>query len=200
MMASSICGILRKNKFLHSLKDTIGGGGKNLGNARVKYIKQIAFSPDGNILVSATEYDIRTWDLSDYSLQKLQELDVRESNWYGISMAISPNLDELATGEDSGNVNLSHVSNGKNVDTLEGLLAPVSSIAFSSDGKQLAAGAWDGSIRLWDVVKGKQLRLLQGPTGDLGKFNATFVAFSMDGRWLASVDWNKTFCIWDLRP
>ena len=40
---------------------------------------------------------------------------------------------------------------GKHINTLEGHLAGISTIAWSPDSKSLASGSDDKSIRLWDV-------------------------------------------------
>src|SRR5689334_8587707 len=48
--------------------------------------------------------------------------------------------------------------------TLSGHTDPVSSIAFSPDGKLLASGGWDKRVILWDVATGTELRTFVGHT------------------------------------
>lgn len=67
---------------------------------------------------------------------------------------------------------------------------PVSSVAFSSDGKWLATGS--DAIRVFDVVTGNVLLTFEGPSK-----GGAIVAFSPDARWLAVSYWN-TVKIWNI--
>ena len=60
--------------------------------------------------------------------------------------------------------------------------APVTSLAFSNDGKLLASGSSDKTIILWDVER----RLALGQPFDYHRDFIRSVAFSNDGRFLAS--------------
>ena len=61
--------------------------------------------------------------------------------------------------------------------TLEGHLGAVRSVAFAPDGKQLASGSGDKTIKLWDVATGSLQRTLEGHSDSVWS-----VAFSPDGR------------------
>ena len=70
---------------------------------------------------------------------------------------------------------------------------PMSSVAFSLDGKRMASGCLDGTIYLWDAETGLQLGSpLTGHTEIV-----TSVAFSPDGKRIASGSWDNTICLWD---
>ena len=86
------------------------------------------------------------------------------------------------------------VETGAEINLLVGHTEPVSSVAFSPDGKILAGGSWDNTIRLWDVQTGKGTHALTGHTENVGT-----MAFSPDGTTLASASWDSTVRLWDVR-
>ena len=70
--------------------------------------------------------------------------------------------------------------------------APVSSVAFSPDGKTLASASYDGSIWLRDMATGQPGR----PVTASG-IPVSSVAFSPDGKTLASGSVNGTVRLWN---
>ena len=69
---------------------------------------------------------------------------------------------------------------------------PVSSVAFSPDGKRIASGSYDTTVRMWDAATGQPIgQPLAGPA------NSVFsVAFSPDGKRIASGSGDKTVRLW----
>src|SRR5206468_12294222 len=64
---------------------------------------------------------------------------------------------------------------------LEGHLAAVRSVAFSSDGQRLISGGHDNAVNLWHVESGQLIKSLRG--------HASWVracAFSPDDQWVVS--------------
>jgi WD40 repeat protein len=70
--------------------------------------------------------------------------------------------------------------------------SPVTSLAFSPDGKTLAVSSRDRVIGLWDPATGKEEKEL---TGHLSFVNS--VAFSADGKKLVSGGNDATARLWD---
>jgi WD40 repeat protein/tRNA A-37 threonylcarbamoyl transferase component Bud32 len=75
---------------------------------------------------------------------------------------------------------------------LPGLTEPVSSVAFSPDGKWLAAGSTDCTLRLWDTATAREIRTFKGHASTVWS-----VAFSPDGKQLASASHDETVRLWD---
>jgi WD40 repeat protein len=77
---------------------------------------------------------------------------------------------------------------------------PITSVAFSPDGKRLVSGSYVGTIQLWDVPAGKSTATLQNTPATLGPLSNSvyMVAFSPDGRSLAAASRDGTVKLWDV--
>lgn len=177
-----------------------------LTQERIGEISSIAFSPDGNTLVSGNYHILHKWDVSNKKhIQKLEG----QNNQIN-SVAISSDGKTIASGgmaayngEDNfGNkaIYLWDLEIGKYKKTLSGNMGDTNCVAFSPDGKLLASGCenvWDeemDALIVWDVVSGSQLSILKGHTGSVYS-----VVFSLDGKTLASGSADNTIRLWDVK-
>ena len=76
---------------------------------------------------------------------------------------------------------------------LKGHSNPVSSVAFSNDGRLLVSGGGDLIVKVWDVQNGTEVRSLRGH-GDW----VSSVAFGSDSRFILSASVDKTVKLWEL--
>jgi len=77
--------------------------------------------------------------------------------------------------------------------TLSGHGGPVSSIAFSPDGRFLASGSHDYTLKIWEVGRWREVTTLRGHEGSV-----LSVTFSPDGKFLASGSDDKTVKVWEV--
>jgi len=167
-------------------------------------VTSIAFSPDGEALISGGDDTVRLWSL--ISRKEIRTLRGHSGNWLEsavTSVAVSPNGKFIAS---SGTDNIIRIwylkhflkSNRGRIVTLTGhsqgsyLARGVRSVAFSSDGKILASGGSDRAIKLWDTATWKEISTLNGYPDAI-----TSIAFSPVEKTLIGASSN-TIKLWKL--
>lgn len=118
-------------------------------------VKAIAFTPDGRYMVSASLDSI----IRIESLGNLASVQYFENYGGAVwSLAISPDGTAMAIGSNDGVIWLVGLwdESGAWLKQLIGHQTPVTSMAWSADGKSLLSGEQNGHIRLWNVTDVRQ--------------------------------------------
>jgi WD40 repeat protein len=165
-------------------------------------VRSAAFSPDGSVLVSASEDGtlVRWNPTTGEPLQTLLHGHT-DSN---TPLILSPHGTILASGAEDGTVKLWDTERGEPLHTLRDLDVGVEGLAFSPNGTTLAAwaGGDSGQVVLWDVTTGERLLSLDmGQNQRRTSWERRFVTFVQDGAIGISVvrydrDW--TIKWWDV--
>jgi WD40 repeat protein/serine/threonine protein kinase len=177
-------------------------------------VTAVAYSPDGTLLASACEQQLRVplpyikyvptgqrrsaserirsgfvrlWDTA--TGRKRATLSGHEGSVHAV--AFRPDGQVLASAGDDGVIRWWETGTQKPCGVLSGHQGIVYGLAFSPDGRWLASAGEDKSVRLWDAHTGREIRVLKDHT------NAVFcVAFSRNGL-LASAGYEDTVRVWD---
>jgi WD40 repeat protein len=162
--------------------DITTGNKSKIFTGHADVVNSIAFTPDGNALVSGSEDGtIKVWNV--HTGQKIKTLLKQEKdNIYAVrSMALSPDGKLLASGLSGGNIELWDLTTGELRGEVKAHEYFTSSLAFSSDGKTLAS-ACEGEdvVKLWDVATIKLAQTISA--GD----NVYSLAFNPDDKMLAA--------------
>lgn len=123
----------------------------------------LAFSPDGNALVSGNDNHEAIILETETGIVTASFLHENTVNF----AAFSPQGDLLATGDASGNVTVRSLTSSTQLQHLLAHQGPVYTGSFSADGRLLATVGADGKIVIWNVTTDQPQSILQPHTGPI---------------------------------
>jgi WD40 repeat protein len=170
-----------------------------LRDRHTDFVLDVEFGPDGSQIVSsAADSTISIWEFGD-RLSRVDTLNISEQHpgvWVN-SAEFLPDGTQMLTTLSDGAVLLWDVRSRQLIQSLEGHLSEVQSIAVSSDGSFALSGARDGSIRLWDLGAFRAISTVGVPNAPLPNAEINSLVFTRDGSLMLGGAANGTLSLWN---
>lgn len=159
--------------------------------AVVSFVYEVAFSPDGTLLATASaDGIIRLFEVATGTIRT--ELSLRKGE--ATSLAFSPDGTMLASG--GAVARLWDVARGRQLYLFEAPVGEVIDVAFSADGRLVVTGGLSNHLLFWDTATGKALALRDvEPAGNY--FNS--VAFNGDSTLLVTCGHDQMLRLWGVK-
>lgn len=137
--------------------DLASGGAVAFNGAHDTWVRGLAFSPDGQTLLTGG-YDGRLvwWPATSDAPAPIRQVDAHRS-WIR-ALAVSPDGSIVATGGNDDMVRLWNLSDGTLVRELAGHEGHLYSVLFHPSGQWLLSGDLKGKVKQWNVADGSLVR------------------------------------------
>jgi len=161
--------------------------GAELMTLPVTYGRAVAFSPNGERIVSGDEQGIKIWDAA--TGEELKSLsNVKEVS----SVLFTPDGKRVVSAGYGGHmIRVWDAKTGEEMMMLHGHKNNVQSLAISPDGTRIVSGSFTVA-KVWDAATGAELMTLSAD-------GAYAVAFSPDGKTVAGAS-GKEILLWQAGP
>ena len=151
-------------------------GGDRVTLPRHGQINWLAFSPDGEHLLTASDDGTaRTWNAATGAAER-----VLKAGSAVLDARYSPLGERIAAGGADGIIRVWRLDGGDPL-LLYGHDGPVTALAFNREGDRIVSGGQDGTVRIWDAAGGDPLVVLHRHKGSVNG-----VAFSPSGKEVVS--------------
>ena len=158
------------------------------GGGNLQVVRDVAISPNGEYVVSASDNVIEVWQRSSGTRVHLITGHV-DGVW---SVTVTPDNGYIVSGGADHTIRIWKMSDGTHVRTLSNDSA-VRSVAVSSDGQYIVSGDENGAVKIWNFSDGT----LQGATAGHSAKVLT-VAISPGDTYIVSGADDQTAKVWNM--
>ena len=148
----------------------------------------IEFSADGRFLLAGGGKTIRSWDLINRQINQ----EYRIKNGHVSAVAISPDNQKLAVGNNRGIVEIFSLDSPRAYQRITGHRRAITALAFSPDSRLIASGV-DKICQIHSIQSGAKLITLKGHRKTVNS-----IAFTPNGRHLISAGSDRMIKWWDI--